>query len=622
MANGLTNLAGGVRGEVWGFLRDTLTLFRQNARQVILFVLASSVLSLMATLALTHSVTRLLMMFAHTTHISPANLFEVALNPACVVTLIVEQVLAALIALFQIAGLLHAFSMAQVGLPTNLWSMVAAGSRCAVKALHPRNWLVVPFLLVLLPLTGVFSVANTTYKVILPGFVNQTIEYTAELRIAYAIVYAILLSVTLIYVLSINVFVLRDDSFTKACGVGKRLGQGRYLRTLLCLGTIMLIVYVTINTVSSALVVNLSELVMFFRPETRGFVGSSQIGINTYVLRTLLISLIVPVANNAALTALFYRYLDEEDELFGTLSRKTFKSASAPRNIGYVAVVAAALLIAFFTRIAREHAFLAEPVDRPLVCAHRGDNTNAPENTMPAFELAFHENLPWIELDVHQTADGYIVCSHDSDIGRVTGHALKISTSTLNELRRYEMGSWMPGDYEHVVIPTLEEVLTAAKEYGVKVQVELKGDPSDVRFEENVLDVINRCDMHDQVMVISQDASRLIRMAEIDPTITKGYCMFYARGNVEDIAYTDNVTIEENNITPELVHRLHEKGMLVFCWTVDRDDTVQYLVSCEVDVIGTDNPLLINAALERADYSGGFARVLAIFLDMFARMAA
>jgi glycerophosphoryl diester phosphodiesterase len=225
-------------------------------------------------------------------------------------------------------------------------------------------------------------------------------------------------------------------------------------------------------------------------------------------------------------------------------------------------------------------------------------------------------------LDVHQTADGYIVCSHDSDIGRVTGHALKISTSTLNELRRYEMGSWMPGDYEHVVIPTLEEVLTAAKEYGVKVQVELKGDPSDVRFEENVLDVINRCDMHDQVMVISQDASRLIRMAEIDPTITKGYCMFYARGNVEDIEYTDNVTVEETNVTPELVHRLHEKGMLVFCWTVDRDDTVQYLVSCDVDVIGTDNPLLINAALERADYSGGFARVLAIFLDMIARMAA
>ena len=48
------------------------------------------------------------------------------------------------------------------------------------------------------------------------------------------------------------------------------------------------------------------------------------------------------------------------------------------------------------------------------VCNYRGDNVNAPENTMPAFELAAKENLSWIELDVHQTSDGIIICSHDS----------------------------------------------------------------------------------------------------------------------------------------------------------------------------------------------------------------
>ena len=34
--------------------------------------------------------------------------------------------------------------------------------------------------------------------------------------------------------------------------------------------------------------------------------------------------------------------------------------------------------------------------------------------------------------------------------------------------------------------------------------------------------------MHDNVMIIAQDASRLMRVMEIDPTITKGYCMVIA----------------------------------------------------------------------------------------------
>ena len=105
------------------------------------------------------------------------------------------------------------------------------------------------------------------------------------------------------------------------------------------------------------------------------------------------------------------------------------------------------------------------------------------------------------------------------------------------------------------------------------------------------------------------------------PTITKGYCMFVAQGRVEDIPYTDNVTIEETNVTPELVHRLHGEGVKVFCWTVDLQDTVQYLVSCDVDVIGTDNPLLINAALDHVDYSGGLPRFFYIIMNVITDMA-
>ena len=171
-----------------------------------------------------------------------------------------------------------------------------------------------------------------------------------------------------------------------------------------------------------------------------------------------------------------------------------------------------------------------------------------------------------------------------------------------------------------MVIPTLKEVLALAKENGMHVQVELKGHPDDKHFEENVLAVINETGMHDDVMIIAQDASRLKRMMEIDPDITQAYCMVIGLGRLEDIEYSDNITIEETYITPELVNRMHSLGKKVFCWTVDKDDTVQYLVSCGVDVIGTDDPMLISNAVEKADCSGGIMRIGHIIMHIIADM--
>jgi hypothetical protein len=51
---------------------------------------------------------------------------------------------------------------------------------------------------------------------------------------------------------------------------------------------------------------------------------------------------------------------------------------------------------------AQHYGYLAETVEKPLVCAHRGDNVNAPDNSYEAFELAVSEGVPWLELDVQK----------------------------------------------------------------------------------------------------------------------------------------------------------------------------------------------------------------------------
>ena len=602
------------------FFKRVLLLFTQDYVETALFILFCTIITAATTSILKKLLVKAMMLVSGVTYIAPVNLKQVLLNPLSIIMMLLFAVIVTLMSLFEIAGLLHTFSVAQAGRETNLTCMFMAGFRACWKALNPRNWPIMVFILVLVPLTKLLPLSGSTFKLILPGFVNQTIDYTKWLNVLYYVLYWVLILFLAVYIFSINGFVLQKESFFKSCSKSRKLCKGHVIEVLLNMFLLTVILNFVINSVSSIIVVNGEELMSFMRRTGNVVAKSEAVGTYTYALRQVLKSFLSPAINNAALTVLFYKFLDDKTKK-ETVSSEVheLKEYSMKRTVAFV-VSLAVVSLAIIGVMTYRYSYLFESVDRPLVCAHRGDNVNAPENTMPAFELAASENLKWIELDVHQTSDGVIVCNHDSTIKRVTGRNLAIHDVTYEDLSKIELGPWMPGEYEHVHICTLREALELAKENDMNVQVELKGHPADKNFEENVIKVINETGMHDNVMIIAQDASRLMRVMEIDPTITKGYCMVIAVGDLNDIEYTDNITIEETYVTPELVRAMHEKGIKVFCWTVDLDDTVQYLVSCDVDVIGTDNPMLINNALDKADYSGGLSRAAHILMHMIANM--
>ena len=57
----------------------------------------------------------------------------------------------------------------------------------------------------------------------------------------------------------------------------------------------------------------------------------------------------------------------------------------------------------------------------PRICAHRGFNYVAPENSLPAFGAAVALGAVEIELDVWPTKDGELIISHDESVKRLTG---------------------------------------------------------------------------------------------------------------------------------------------------------------------------------------------------------
>lgn len=96
---------------------------------------------------------------------------------------------------------------------------------------------------------------------------------------------------------------------------------------------------------------------------------------------------------------------------------------------------------------------------RPLIFAHRGCSSVAPENTMEAFRLAKEVGAPGIELDIHRCKTGEIVVLHDDTLMRVAGDPRPIEEISREELRHIDVGSWKDPSFSHSRIPLLEEVL-------------------------------------------------------------------------------------------------------------------------------------------------------------------
>jgi len=115
------------------------------------------------------------------------------------------------------------------------------------------------------------------------------------------------------------------------------------------------------------------------------------------------------------------------------------------------------------------------------IIAHRGASYQAPENTLPAFELAFKQGADFIEADFWLTADYRIASIHDANTGRVAPGQKKhvISQSNMPDLQFLDVGSWKHSSFSGTRIPALEEVLDLIPQ-GKGIYIEIKDPRPDI----------------------------------------------------------------------------------------------------------------------------------------------
>jgi len=251
----------------------------------------------------------------------------------------------------------------------------------------------------------------------------------------------------------------------------------------------------------------------------------------------------------------------------------------------------------------------------PRIFAHRGDSVNYPENTLPAFQSAVEMGVDVIETDVHRTKDGRFVVMHDDSVERMTDGAGKVSKLTLAEVKKLDAGyRWSPDGKgfpfrgKGFEIPTLEEMLGAFP--GQRFNVDLKDDnPAQVCA---FCDLLVSCGAAERVLTASEYSGNLKNARRILPAMATsasrweiiGIFFLYRSSliHAKKRIVADALQVPEfygtsHIVTRGFVRRLHNMGVRVHVWTINREADMKRLLDIGVDAIMSDDPALLKRVM-------------------------
>ncbi|GEM_PF-551838 len=260
----------------------------------------------------------------------------------------------------------------------------------------------------------------------------------------------------------------------------------------------------------------------------------------------------------------------------------------------------------------------AQPADR-IVVAHRGAMAYAPENTLAAFKKAALMGADMFELDVHRTLDSVLVVIHDDTVDRTTDYESPagetaatgyVASMTYADIENLDAGSWFDPSFANETIPSLEEALQLAKDYNIKINIEIKTVPMTYPgIEQQVIDMVNGMNMGSMILISSFSPISSVYSGSLGDIETAmlmsseygGRSPEYIENQI--IAqYADALHPDIGYTTPELVQNAHDQGMKVNVWTVnDPADMLRfYRMGCE-GVISNHPDLVIDMLYEFAN---------------------
>lgn len=320
----------------------------------------------------------------------------------------------------------------------------------------------------------------------------------------------------------------------------------------------------------------------------------------------------------AYLMGMYYQYREEEKMepepiLFKEEDAHSLKNNRWTAKI--LAGVIGAFLIFFLCDVISNGVYYAKKIFPEIqITAHRGSSKEAPENTIPAFELAIAQMADYIELDVQKTRDGKIIVLHDKSFKRTTGINLSPWNLDYQAVCSLDAGSYMGEEFTNTKIPTLEEVMQLCQD-SVMLNIELKNNGHDDNLVEDVVALIEAYHFENQCVLTSTSLMYLKQVKEQNPNLETGYILSTAYGSFYDNDAVDFFSVSSGILNEKIVKQIHESGHEVHAWTVNSKTELERMKLLGVDNVITDYPVLAREILYREEDTEGIMEYVRLMLE-------
>ncbi|MFJ5963937.1 glycerophosphodiester phosphodiesterase [Bacillus sp. NPDC093026] len=230
------------------------------------------------------------------------------------------------------------------------------------------------------------------------------------------------------------------------------------------------------------------------------------------------------------------------------------------------------------------------------IIAHRGSSSDAPENTIAAFDLAVQQGADYLELDVQFTMDQQVVVIHDDTVDRTTDGSGPVMGYTLDELKKLDAGSWFHQRYANERVPTLQEILERYSQR-VGILIELKHPKRQIGIEKAVSNIINRFSYSRHIMVQSFNDTALQRIKAYYPALQTAFIIKPSVGKLMKrklavySTFADCLNMKKTMMNRFWIDRIHSSGMGVFIWTIKDQKTANRIKKYPIEGVVTDHPL-------------------------------
>jgi glycerophosphoryl diester phosphodiesterase len=241
------------------------------------------------------------------------------------------------------------------------------------------------------------------------------------------------------------------------------------------------------------------------------------------------------------------------------------------------------------------------------IIAHRGASFDAPENTLPAIQLAWKQKIKRVEIDVHLTKENRIVAIHDANTSKISVKNYSIKEENLDTLQSIDIGSWKDLKWANTTIASLEEILKTLPKDGILV-IEIKSDMSIVpvlakalkHVPHNQLEFIS---FHYEILASIKSQlplSKALWLLDLDYTkVTKSeilplteYISKATSANFDGLNLWAGLIANEKYIQEIKKHQL-----LVYIWTINEPKKALRFLHYGADAITTDRPLWMQQQL-------------------------